>query len=460
MTQTLDAPTTRRRPRERAEAWLHDFEAALTARDVGAAAGMFAADLLLARPRLVHLEPHDRRGPGRGRRPARGDPRAAPTRRGFATDRAGRRGRRRDRRRGSPSRPPSDAGAACSGSTRRRAARPGRLLTTLYELKGYEEPRGTRPAEGRRARREQGAEHLEGAAAGGGRELGRRTQPYVLVIGGGQGGIALGARGCASSAYRRSSSTSTPVPATSGAAATSRCACTTRSGTTTCPTSSSRTTGRSSRPKDKIGDWLESYVKVMEIPYWSSTTATTARRTPRRRASGRSRSSATASRSRCGRSSWCSPPGCPASRTSRAPRAGRLPRRPAPLVGAPRPGRLRRQEGRRRSARTTRAFDICGALWENGADVTMVQRSSTHIVKSDTLMEIGLGELYSERGGGGRRDHREGGPDLRLAALPDPARVPDPGVRADGRARQGLLRPAGEGRLLATTGARTGPGCS
>ena len=33
-----------------------------------------------------------------------------------------------------------------------------------------------------------------------------------------------------------SSSTSTPGPATSGAAATSRCACTTRSGTTTCPT--------------------------------------------------------------------------------------------------------------------------------------------------------------------------------------------------------------------------------
>ena len=43
------------------------------------------------------------------------------------------------------------------------------------------------------------------------------------------------------------------------------------------------------------------------------------------------------------------------------------------------------------------AFDICGALWENGADVTMVQRSSTHIVRSDTLMEIGLGALYSEQ---------------------------------------------------------------
>ena len=43
------------------------------------------------------------------------------------------------------------------------------------------------------------------------------------------------------------------------------------------------------------------------------------------------------------------------------------------------------------------AFDICGALWEVGADVTMVQRSSTHIVKSDSLMDIGLGALYSEQ---------------------------------------------------------------
>ena len=29
--------------------------------------------------------------------------------------------------------------------------------------------------------------------------------------------------------------------------------------------------------------------------------------------------------------------------------------------------------------------------------MTMVQRSSTHIVRSDTLMEIGLGALYSEQ---------------------------------------------------------------
>ena len=43
------------------------------------------------------------------------------------------------------------------------------------------------------------------------------------------------------------------------------------------------------------------------------------------------------------------------------------------------------------------AHDICKALFENGVDVTMVQRSSTHIVKSDSLMDIGLGDLYSER---------------------------------------------------------------
>src|SRR5256885_17191038 len=43
------------------------------------------------------------------------------------------------------------------------------------------------------------------------------------------------------------------------------------------------------------------------------------------------------------------------------------------------------------------AHDICAALWEHGADVTMVQRSSTHIVRSDSLMDIGLGDRSEER---------------------------------------------------------------
>ena len=48
------------------------------------------------------------------------------------------------------------------------------------------------------------------------------------------------------------------------------------------------------------------------------------------------------------------------------------------------------------------AHDICATLWEGEVDVTMLQLSSTHIVKSNTLMELALGGLYSEaavRGG-------------------------------------------------------------
>ena len=44
----------------------------------------------------------------------------------------------------------------------------------------------------------------------------------------------------------------------------------------------------------------------------------------------------------------------------------------------------------------TSAHDIAAALWEAGADVTMVQRSSSHIVRSEPLMES-LRELYSEQ---------------------------------------------------------------
>ena len=42
------------------------------------------------------------------------------------------------------------------------------------------------------------------------------------------------------------------------------------------------------------------------------------------------------------------------------------------------------------------AFDICGALYEVGADVTMVQRSSTHIVRSQLVLDVSFKGLYSE----------------------------------------------------------------
>ena len=76
---------------------------------------------------------------------------------------------------------------------------------------------------------------------------------------------------------------------------------------------------------------------------------------------------------------------------------GRLPRRPAPLVRSTRARTPTRASSCVVIGSNNSAYDICGALWEVGADVTMVQRSSTHIVRSDTLMDIGLGALYSEQ---------------------------------------------------------------
>ena len=53
------------------------------------------------------------------------------------------------------------------------------------------------------------------------------------------------------------------------------------------------------------------------------------------------------------------------------------------------------------------AHDICAALWEHGADVTMVQRSSTHISRSPRpCMELALGvPLYSEEAVANGIDH-------------------------------------------------------
>jgi len=62
------------------------------------------------------------------------------------------------------------------------------------------------------------------------------------------------------------------------------------------------------------------------------------------------------------------------------------------------------------------AHDICAALVEQGGDVTMVQRSTTHIAKSDTLMELALGGLYSEDAVANGIDHHKA--DLIFASVP------------------------------------------
>jgi len=128
------------------------------------------------------------------------------------------------------------------------------LLTTMSELKGYEERRGPtrdRGAEfGVRPGRKTWLEQRRQEEA----ELGYLTQPYVVIVGGGQGGIALAAR------LRRLNVPTIIIetharPATPGGSVTRASTCTIRSGTTIFPTCRSPITGRCSarRTRSRTG---------------------------------------------------------------------------------------------------------------------------------------------------------------------------------------------------------------
>ena len=396
MTQTTEPDTQTdtealsHRPQERVDAWLADFESALRARDVEGAAGLFAvdsywrdlvsftwnittvegregvADLLTA-----CLDAADPSGFRTTEEPAEADGvTEAWIEFETATGRA-------------------------KGHLRLKDEGAWTLLTSLRELKGFEEQQGqARPRgafhgaiEGRRSWADERELDQQ--------QLGYERQPYVVVIGGGQGGIALGARlrqlgvpalvidknaraGDAWRARYKSLCLHDPVwydhlpylpfPANWPVFA----------------------------PKDKIADWLEMYTRVMEVPYWSSSAVTSAtwdeekkqwtvdvdrdgesvRLTPRQLvfATGMS-----------GKANVPSFPGMEdfegdQHHSSQHPGPEAYAGKKAVVIGS-----------------NNSAHDICAALWEHGVDVTMVQRSSTHIVKSDSLMDIGLGALYSEQ---------------------------------------------------------------
>jgi putative flavoprotein involved in K+ transport len=268
------------------------------------------------------------------------------------------------------------------------------LLTTLTELKGHEEPRGPQRPMGAEhgidPERRSWLERRQQEAA----QLGYETQPEVLVIGGGQGGIALGAR-------LRQLDVPTIVIDRH-----------TRPG--------DQWRGRYKSlclhdpvwydhlpyikfpenwpvfsPKDKIADWLEMYTRVMELNYWTSTIATSARydedagvwevavERDGEPVTLRPRQLVLAT----GMSGRPNRPAFPGQDRFRGEQQHSS-EHPGPDAYA---GKRVVVVGSNNSA-----FDICGALYEGGADVTMVQRSSTHIVRSSTLMDIGLSALYSE----------------------------------------------------------------
>ena len=141
----------------------------------------------------------------------------------------------------------------------------------MTELKGFEEPLGFDAPARRQARRGQEPQDLEGGARGGSRRRSASPGSPMSSSSAAARAASASARGCASSACRPSSWRRTSGPATAGASATSRSACTIRSGTTTCPICRFPKNWPVFSPKDKIGDWLEMYTKVMELNYWGST---------------------------------------------------------------------------------------------------------------------------------------------------------------------------------------------
>jgi putative flavoprotein involved in K+ transport len=168
-------------------------------------------------------------------------------------------------------------------------------------------------------------------------------------------------------------------------------------------------------PKDKIGDWLEMYTKVMELNYWARTTCKSARYD---QAAG----DWTVVVDRAGQEVVLRPKHLVlATGMSAKPN---MPTYPGMETFAgdqhhsskhPGPDAYR---GKRAVVigSNNSAHDICAALWEGDVDVTMVQRSSTHIVRSEPLMEIGLGGLYSEQAVRGGMTTEKA--DLIFASLP------------------------------------------
>lgn len=269
------------------------------------------------------------------------------------------------------------------------------LLTTLQELKGHEEPNGfARPlgaVHGADPDQRSWAQRRDDEEA----ELGRAVQPYVLVIGGGQGGIALGAR------LRQLGVPALVVDKHDRPGDQWR-----KRYKSLClhdpvwydhlPYLPFPSNWPVFAPKDKIGDWLEFYTKVMEVPYWSRTECTSASYDEAagtwtvevNRDGERLTLHPTQLVLATGMSGKANVPSFPGQdvfageqhHSSAHPGPDGYVGKKVVVIGA-----------------NNSAHDICKALVESGVDTTMVQRSSTHIVKSDSLMEIGLGALYSEQ---------------------------------------------------------------
>lgn len=281
------------------------------------------------------------------------------------------------------------------GHLRIRDGRIWTLLTTIQELKGFEEAQGLRRPMGaehgiRRGRQTWLDRQQEEAET-----LGESRQPYVLVIGGGQGGIALGARlrqlGVSHIVIDRQ-----PRPGDQWRKRYKSLCLHDPVWYDHLPYIPFPEHWPVFAPKDKIGDWLEMYTRVMEVNYWASTQCLGARY-------DEAAQEWEVTVEREGRQMVLRPQQLVFA-------TGMSGKANIPTIEGQERFRGEQQHSSQHSGpeayagkkvvvigANNSAHDICAALWEHGAEVTMVQRSSTHIVRSDSLMDIGLGDLYSER---------------------------------------------------------------
>lgn len=268
------------------------------------------------------------------------------------------------------------------------------LLTTMTELKGFEEKRGaTRPFGTQHGVFKNRKTWLERKAQEDA-ELGEATQPYCVIIGGGQGGIGLAAR------LKRLDVPTIVIEKNPRAGDSWR-----NRYKSLClhdpvwydhlPYLPFPDHWPVFSPKDKIGDWLEMYVKVMELNYWHSTECRGAQYNA-------DTQDWTVTVVREGKTVVLRPKQLVlATGMSGMPNVPQFPGAETFRGTQQHSSQFRGTDNYRGKkcvvlGSNNSAHDISAALWEQDADVTMIQRSSTHVAKSDSLMELALGGLYSE----------------------------------------------------------------
>jgi putative flavoprotein involved in K+ transport len=273
--------------------------------------------------------------------------------------------------------------ANCKGKLTLKGGKCSVLFTSVDELIGHEEATLTRRKKGYINKAIKGRKTWLDERIEEEKELGYSEQPYVVVVGGGQGGIGLAARlkvlGVPTivvdknerpgdswrnryhSLYLRNTVWQDQMPYLDFP--------------DDWPVFMS---------KDRMGDWLEMYVRIMEINYWSSTICMGAKYSEELE-------------------HW----------TVDLKRFGKVVQlRPKHLViatgmsGNPKVPEIEGirsfngvvchssgfDSGKKFGAKkcvvvgsNNSAHDICMDLWEHGADVTMVQRSETLVVRSETF---------------------------------------------------------------------------